>query len=284
MNALKKVEQTRTSSDFAKFLHDKATWVRQQTLEIHKLAPETRVASSLSPVEIFSALYYGEVASYKPSIPFWEGRDRVVISKGHGSLSMYPILADLGFFEMSELKKVCTKGSFLGGIPDPIIPGYETVNGSLGHGVGVGCGMATALKTLGKNNKVFVITGDGELHEGSIWEGLMFASHHQLDNLNLIVDHNKKCMLGETKNILGLGPLIDKFKAFGLLVEVVDGHDVMACQAALLKMKNLNTGKPKALIAETVKGKGAPQLESNPMCHVTGLKAVEVDEILKRNS
>ncbi len=284
MTALKKMDLELNNSDFKNILLQKANWVRAETLGIHKLAPETRVASSLSPVEIFTALYYGGVVKFNPKIPFWQGRDRVVISKGHGSLSMYPILADLGFFDKAELKKVCTKGSFLGGIPDPIIPGYETVNGSLGHGVGVGCGMATGLKASGHNNNVFVVTGDGELHEGSIWEGLMFAAHHKLDNFHVIVDHNKKCMLGETKDILSLGPLVDKFKAFGLQVEVVDGHDVIACQETFSRLGQVRGEKPKAIIAETVKGKGAPQLESNPMCHVTGLKAVEVDEILQRNS
>src|SRR3990167_6626458 len=184
------------------FLRDKAQWVWRETLKIHRRAPETRLASSLSVIEIFVALYYGGILRYTPSAPWAENRDRCIISKGHGSICMYPILADLGFFPMEELQRVCQAGSFLGGIPDPIIPGYETVNGSLGHGVGVGCGMATAFKSLGKSNNVFVVTGDGELHEGSIWEGFMYAGHHKLDNYNVIVDHNKKCMLGMTKDIL----------------------------------------------------------------------------------
>ncbi len=268
----------------ADFLVEKSNWVRNQTLEIHKIAPETRVASSLSPVEIFSALYYGKVLRFDAANPLWDGRDRMIISKGHGSLCMYPILADLGFFDMSELKKVCSKGSFLGGIPDPIIPGYETVNGSLGHGVGVACGTALGLRTLGKNNNVFVVTGDGELHEGSIWEAVMFAGHHKLDRIHMIVDHNQRCMLGNTDEIMGLGPLADKFKAFGWSVETVDGHDPVACQKTFTQVSSQFDGKPKVVIANTVKGKGAPQLESNPMCHVTGLKTAEVDELLKRNS
>lgn len=264
-------------------LRSQAEWVREQTLLIHKRAAETRVASSLSPVEIFTALYYGGVIQFDPKKPYWDGRDRVVISKGHGSLSMYPILADLGFFDKSELEKVCTKGSFLGGIPDPIIPGYETVNGSLGHGVGVSCGMALALKSQGKNQQVFVVTGDGELHEGSNWEGFLFASQHKLDNLNLVVDFNERCMLGATDSILSLGSLTDKLTAFGFEVDSVDGHDVVACQQKLIKMTAVKNQKPKALIAKTVKGKGAPQLEANPLCHITGLSPSEVDDILKKD-
>lgn len=268
---------------FEEKLRNQAAWVREQTLLIHKRAAETRVASSLSPVEIFTALYYGGVINFDPKKPYWDGRDRVVISKGHGSLSMYPILADLGFYDKSELEKVCTKGSFLGGIPDPIIPGYETVNGSLGHGVGVSCGMALALKSQGKNQNVFVVTGDGELHEGSNWEGFLFASQHKLDNLNMIVDYNERCMLGATDSILSLGSLKQKLEAFGFEVDEVDGHDVVACQQKLMKMTALKNQKPKALIAKTVKGKGAPQLESNPLCHITGLSPAEVDDILKKD-
>lgn len=264
-------------------LREQADWVREETLLIHKRAAETRVASSLSPVEIFTALYYGGVIQFNPQQPHWDGRDRVVISKGHGSLSMYPILADLGFFDESELEKVCTKGSFLGGIPDPIIPGYETVNGSLGHGVGVSCGMALALRVQGKKQNVFVITGDGELHEGSNWEGFLFASQHKLDNLNLIVDYNERCMLGATDSILSLGGLRSKLEAFGFEVDEVDGHDVVACQQKLIRMTAIKNQKPKALIAKTIKGKGAPQLESNPLCHITGLSPAEVDDILKKD-
>ena len=123
-------------------LKEKAHWVWRETLEIHRRAPETRLASSLSSVEIFVALYYGDILRFNPSFPLDEARDRCVISKGHGSICMYPILADLGFFPIHELQKVCHSGGFLGGIPDPVIPGYETVNGSLGHGLGVATGMA----------------------------------------------------------------------------------------------------------------------------------------------
>lgn len=280
MTALQKIAHDPAAIMSNEELKLKASWVRKQTLLIHKIAPETRVASSLSPVEIFTAMYYGGVVNFDPHERFSPTRDRVVISKGHGSLCMYPILADLGFFPMSELSKVCTEGSFLGGIPDPIIPGYETVNGSLGHGVGVSCGMALALKAQGSQAQVYAVTGDGELHEGSIWEGLLFAAHHKLDNLTIVVDRNKNCMLGSTEKILGIDSLPEKMKAFGFHVESVDGHDVVATRDRLKALSQMKTGKPKFLVAETIKGKGAPQLEVNPMSHVTGLKAAEVDFLL----
>ncbi len=179
------------------------------------------------------------------------------------------------------MQNVCREGSFLGGIPDPIIPGYETVNGSLGHGVGVACGMAKALQVLSKKQDVFVVTGDGELHEGSIWEGFLFAGHHKLDNLTVVVDRNRHCMLGATENVIGLEPLEDKFRAFGFEVCTVDGHDVNAVKDAMLNFKSSRQGRPKAIIALTLKGKGAPQLETNPLSHITGLKPAEIDEILK---
>lgn len=262
-------------------LQQKASWVRKQTLLIHKHAPETRVASSLSPVEIFTVLYYSGLLSFNSRQPLWSERDRLIISKGHGSLCMYPILADLGFFPMDELSRVCVKGSFLGGIPDPIIPGYETVNGSLGHGVGVAAGIAKSLKVLKKPQDVLVLTGDGELHEGSIWEGFMFAAEHRLDNLTVIVDRNKHCMLGATEKIVSLEPLASKMESFGFEVFDCDGHNVEDLFRHLQAAKGSRNHRPKVVIAQTVKGKGAPQLESNPLSHITGLKAHEVDELLK---
>src|SRR6266702_4947277 len=151
-------------------LQQKALWVRKETLRLHGLAPETRVASSLSDVEIFVALYYGKILKYDPQKTQWKERDRFIISKGHGSISLYPILADVGYFDPKELDQICCEGSFLGGIPDTMIPGYETINGSLGHGLGVACGMALALKRKKSAATVFVLLGDGELYEGSVWE------------------------------------------------------------------------------------------------------------------
>lgn len=264
-------------------LAKKSQWVWRETLKIHRNAPETRLASSLSAVDIYVALYYGNILNIDPKNPRWENRDRCIISKGHGSISMYPILADLGFYSMDELNKVCESGGFLGGIPDPVIPGYETINGSLGHGLGVGTGMALGLKTKKSSSDVFVVTGDGELHEGANWEALMFASHHRLDNLNLVIDNNKISMLDHTDKIISHNSLRDRLEAFGWDCFEVNGHDVVAVQNILMTMKQKGQGKPKALIAHTKKGHGVPDLEDAPLCHILNPKPELLDKLLKEN-
>ncbi|TRZ90394.1 MAG: transketolase, partial [Methanosarcinales archaeon] len=263
------------------FLKDKALWVRKETLNIHRIAQETRLASSLSAVEILVALFYGGIIRFDSKNPRWDGRDRFIISKGHGSISFYPILAEFGYFDMEELSRVCKEGTFLGGIPDPIIPGYETVNGSLGHGLGVACGIALALKRKDKKEKVFVLLGDGELYEGSVWEGIMFAGGHKLDNLILIIDNNKICMLDYCKNILDIGPLDEKFKTFRWAVNIVDGHDIEQVYASLIELKEDNGGRPKVLIANTIKGKGVLSLETDPMSHVKNIMPEDIDAVIE---
>ncbi|MEI8033187.1 MAG: transketolase [Chlorobiaceae bacterium] len=263
-------------------LCQKAHWVWRETLAIHQRAPETRLASSLSPIEIFVALYYGGILKFDAGNPYAEERDRCIISKGHGSICMYPILADLGFFPAEELQRVCQTGSFLGGIPDPVIPGYETVNGSLGHGLGVGSGMALALNRQKQSQSVFVVVGDGELHEGANWEAIMFASQHRLDNLHLIVDDNRISMLGYTDDIVTHGALASRLSAFGWECSEVDGHNVLEVQSALMHMKTVRSGKPKALIARTLKGHGVPGLENAPLSHIMNPKRELLDTLLEQ--
>mgnify|MGYP003585681208 CR=1 FL=1 len=265
-------------------LKSKAQWVWSETLRLHKLAPETRVASSLSAVEIFVALYYGGLLAHEGTNPRWEERDRLIVSKGHGSICLFPILADRGYFPVAELDCICQEGSFLGGIPDTIIPGYETINGSLGHGIGVACGMALALKRKGSLNHIFVIAGDGEFCEGSMWEGVMFAAHHGLDNLTVIIDNNKLCMLDRCENIMTVEPFEQRFQAFGWQAERVDGHDMMAVHTALTRLKGRGvTGKPAVLVADTVKGRGVPELENDTLCHIRTLTPDEIDRVTGGN-
>jgi len=259
----------------------KAKWVWKETLRIHRRAPETRIASSLSPIEIFVSLYYGGILSFDPKQPYLPDRDRCVISKGHGSISMYPILADLGFFGMDELERVCETGCFLGGIPDPVIPGYETVNGSLGHGLGVASGMALGLMRSKQPQNVFVITGDGEMHEGANWEAIMFASQYGLDNLNLVIDNNGISMLGYTEEIVSNGDLSSRLSSFGWECWEVDGHDVSAVHAALMRSKSTRIGKPKAVIAHTRKGHGVPGLENAALSHILNPKPELLDDLLR---
>ena len=268
--------------DFVAELRRQAWRVRRETLRLHKLAPETRVASSLSDVELFVALYYGGLIKFNPLNPRDESRDRVIVSKGHGGISLYPILADLGFFDKSELDRIGKTGSLLSGIPDNI-PGFETINGSLGHGLGVGCGMALALKRKGSAANVVVIVGDGELFEGAVWEAVMFAGHHRLDNLVLIVDRNKTSMLGRTREILDLSPLTVKFQSFGWAAGVTDGHDMGKVHGSLGRIIPARGGKSKVLIAETVKGKGVPLLENDALCHIRTLTPEQVDAMMEEH-
>lgn len=258
-----------------------ASWVWRETVAINRRVSETRIASSLSAVEVFVALYYGGILEFEPDNPRSEQRDRCVISKGHGSICMYPILADLGFFPKEELERICQPGGILGGIPDPIIPGYETINGSLGHGLGVGTGMALGLRAKHSDRSVFVVTGDAEMHEGANWEAVMLASQHKLDGLNLIVDDNQTAMLGYTRDIMDHVSLSGRLQAFGWDCREVDGHDVEAVRLALADMKACRAGQPKALIARTVKGRGIPGLENEPLSHIMAPDPQVLDRLLE---
>jgi transketolase len=262
-------------------LKAKALWVRQETLLLHGRAPETRVASSLSAVELFVALHYAGIMAFDPRNPFWPVRDRLIISKGHGSICYYPILADLGYFDPSELERICCAGSFLGGIPDTIIPGYETINGSLGHGLGVACGMALALKQKGAKATIYVMVGDGELNEGSVWEGVMFAAQHRLDNIVLIIDNNKICMLDRCERIINLEPMEQRFAAFAWEPHRIDGHDLEQVCQTLTVCKTTRNGIPKVIIADTIKGKGVPTLETDTLCHIKSLNPQELQTALE---
>lgn len=273
-------KDNKKTNNLFKKLKKRANWVRIETIKIHKAAVETRLASSLSAVEIFTVLYYGKFIKFDSKNINSKKRDRFVISKGHGAISFYPILADCGYFPKEALLKVCKEGSFLGGIPDSIIPGFETINGSLGHGLGVGCGMALALKRKRRKEKVFVLMGDGELYEGSVWEAIMFAGEHGLDNLILIIDNNKACMLDYCSKILDLTPLRDKFKVFKWDVKEIDGHNVRQLYNSLVTFKKSANGRPKVLIANTVKGKGVKRLETDPLSHVKNLTADEADLLI----
>lgn len=269
------------NSALIKFLKEKALGIRRETLKIHKIAPVTRLASSLSDVEIFVALYYGGILKFDPKNPTWEERDRLIISKGHGAVSLYPILADLGFFDKSELAKVCQSSSFLGGIPDTMIPGFESINGALGHGLGVACGIALALKKKNSDSKVFVLLGDGELYEGAVWEAIMFAGHHRLNNLLLIIDNNKISMLDYCKNIIDLEPLEEKFSVFKWKVVRIDGHNIAEVYKSLKNLKEDKDECPKVLIADTIKGKGVPQLENDVLCHIKSLTGDEINRAIE---
>jgi transketolase len=248
-----------------KVLQKKAKKARQEVLEMCVRAGEGRVASAFSCMEVLVALY-NNILHYDIKNLDWDGRDRFIMSKSPGVVGLYPVLSDLGFFPSSHLDKFCRLDG-----PGPYgdnIPGVEAVWGSLGHGLGVGAGLALAAKMDGKDFLTFVMLGDGESYEGSVWEAAMFAGHHKLDNLIAIVDRNRICTIDFTENAVNLEPFEDKWKAFGWEAINLDGHSFKEILAALKNCHERKNGKPLVIIANTIKGKGISLLENNPMGHV----------------
>ncbi|OGO30642.1 MAG: hypothetical protein A2Z29_11570 [Chloroflexi bacterium RBG_16_56_11] len=252
-------------------LKKKARWVRRQILEMCACVGEGRVASSLSCVEILVALFHGRILRFDPANPRWEERDRFILSKSPGAVGIYPVLSDLGFFPEKEIDNFCKPGGLLGPYGGDVtgdIPGVEAVWGSLGHGLGVGAGLALAGKLDGKKYMTVVLLGDGECYEGSIWEAAMFAGHHRLDNLVGIIDRNGICTIDFTEKCLRLDPLPSKWRSFGWDAVTIDGHSYEEIFDSLADLRNRRSKKPLMIIANTVKGKGISLLENNPMGHI----------------
>lgn len=224
------------------------------------------IGSSLSPLEILRVLY-DDVLRHRPEEPGWPLRDRCILSKGHGGLALYAVLADQGYFPQAELKRFCLKGSILGGHPEHgKVPGVEASTGALGHGLSIGVGMALAARMQGRDSRVFIIMGDGEINEGSVWEAALCAGKHRLTNLVAIVDYNKIQSAGTTAEIQDLEPLAEKWRAFGFAAAEVDGHDCAALRAVFAKIP-LEAERPAAIICHTVKGKGIAFAEHDPEWH-----------------
>jgi transketolase len=239
------------------------------------------IGSSMSLVEIMRVLY-DDILRYRPHEPNWQGRDRCILSKGHGCLALYVVLADKGFFPLEVLDTFCKRDSILGGHPEAgKVPGVEASTGSLGHGVPIAVGRAMALRMRKSDSRVFVVTGDGEINEGSVWEAALSANKHRLDNLTLLVDYNKIQSAGPTAEILDLEPLLDKWRSFGFAAAEVDGHDVHALRE-LLRRTPLAPGRPTAIVCHTVKGKGISFAEHDPEWHhKSSLKPDVIDQIKK---
>ncbi len=238
------------------------------------------VGSALSLVEILRVLY-DDVLRYDPKRPDWPERDRCILSKGHGCLALYALLAEKGFFPKAELEKFCALDGMLGGHPEHRkIPGVEATTGSLGHGLSIAIGMALAARHKKSNHRVFVILGDGECNEGSIWEAAMCAGKHQLSNLIAMVDYNKMQSAGATAQIQELEPFADKWKSFGFAVREADGHNVAELRDVLAATP-FAPAKPNLIICHTVKGKGVSFVENNLQWHhKSRLKDKEIDALL----
>lgn len=223
------------------------------------------IGSTMSLIEILRVLY-DSALFFDPNNPTHPDRDRLILSKGHGCLALYALLADKGFFPLEHLSTFCRFDSILGGHPERShVPGVEASTGSLGHGLSVGVGMAFAARILKRENQVVVVVGDGELDEGSIWEAALAAGHHRLRNLTVIVDFNGLQSHGPVDEIWRLEPLGAKWEAFGFDAYEVDGHDVAQLEQVLLA-ENVS-GRPKAVIARTVKGKGISFAENRATWH-----------------
>lgn len=239
---------------------------RKEILKIIECARRGHIGSALSIVEILRVLYE-DTLSVRPKEPSWPDRDRFILSKGHGCLALYAMLAEKGFFPKDTLKTFCQFDSILGGHPDAgKIPGVEASTGSLGHGLPIGAGISLSAKLDKKAFRTFVLMGDGECNEGSVWEAAMFAAKHKLDNLTGIVDYNKMQCFGNTCEVLDLEPFADKWRSFGFEVREVDGHDVAALRKELSGVP-FKKGKPSLLVCHTLKGKGIKKLEANADWH-----------------
>ena len=224
------------------------------------------IGSTFSLIEILRVLY-DDILSYRSTEPDWPDRDRCILSKGHGCIALYVLLADKGFIPAQELETFCKPDSILGGHPEyGKVPGVEFSTGALGHGLSAGIGMALAARIQKRKSRVFVIMGDGEINEGSVWEGALSAGKHGLSNLTVLIDYNKLQSYGPTDQVQPLEPLTDKWKSFGFGVLAVDGHNVDELRHALNSVP-LSGDMPSAIICHTVKGRGIPYAEGVPEWH-----------------
>lgn len=251
--------------DRIKVLENKAIQIRKELLQMIYNAQTGHTGGSLSSVDILVVLYY-EIMKINPKNPKWESRDRFVLSKGHSVEAYYTILSDLGFFSKDKLKSYCKYNSDLIGHPSVKVAGVEMNTGALGHGLSVAVGMAIAGKLNKKDYKVYVLMGDGELAEGSIWEGAMAAKHYKLDNLIGIVDRNHLQISGNTEDIMSLENLREKWTAFGWNTLIVDGHNIKEL-INTLKIMPIKKEKPHLIIANTIKGKGVSFIENDAKWH-----------------
>jgi transketolase len=246
-------------------LDERSLALRRRLIDVLASARRGHLGSAFSVLEIVRVLF-DHVLRYDPKNPRWDGRDRFILSKGHGCLAHYALLAEKGFFPEEELDRFCEFGSLLGGHPEYGIPGVEASTGSLGHGLPIAVGMAVAARMDKKTHKVIAVLGDGECEEGSVWEAAMCAAKYRLSNLTAIVDRNVFQCYGSTEEVSGLEPFAEKWRSFGWTVRECDGHDPVALRSALEHLP-FDGDRPGVLLARTIKGKGVPFIECNPDWH-----------------
>lgn len=240
--------------------------IRKHALKMTHLGNSSHIGSNLSIADILAVLY-GCILHYNSKDPKLANRDRFILSKGHAGAALYATLAECGFMPLEKLKTHCQNGSDLSGhISHKGIPGVELSTGSLGHGLPVACGIALAAKINKKKHRVFALLSDGECDEGSNWEAILFAAHHKLNNLTVIIDRNRLQSIYSTEDTLALEPFGEKWKSFGWDVIDINGHDHNELFQSCSNDKNLKT-KPLCVIANTIKGKGVSFMENNTLWH-----------------
>lgn len=261
-------------------LESKARLSRLETVRLARIAGAGHYTSAFSAAELFAVLYYRQLR-IDPKNPHWPERDRFILSKGHAAIGLYPLLADIGFFEPALLDNYTRMGSAFGDHPDMRkIPGIDFSSGSLGHGLSVGLGMALAARLAGSDYQTWVMVGDGELAEGQIWEAIMAASHFQVANLICLVDRNQLSIDGNTEDVMAVEPLAERFDAFGWSAVRIDGHDLDEIAHAFARIDRRMVGRPRAIIADTVKGKGVAMMEGNLDWHVGNLGPDEYEAVM----
>ena len=267
---------TQTTEELRKI----AATLRKDIIQMTGAAGSGHPTSSFSTVEILTTLYF-QVLRHDPKRPDWPDRDRFILSKGHAAPALYAALARSGYFPPDQLMTLRKLDSPLQGHPERHrLGGVEASTGSLGQGVSIGIGMALAGRLDRKDYRVYVMTGDGELDEGQVWEAAMYAGNHGLDNLTVIVDHNQAQQDGWVKDIMDLSPLADKWKAFKWHAIEIDGHDWNQISKAFDEAK-ATKGRPTVIIARTVKGKGVSFMENKPELHGVPPKPEEVEPALR---
>jgi transketolase len=260
------------------FLAERAKFVRLETLRLSRIAGAGHYSSTFSAAELFAALYYAHLR-VNPAEPKWPDRDRFILSKGHAAIGLYPILGDLGFFDPKLLDAYTRLGNPFGDHPDmKKIPGIDFSSGSLGHGLSISLGMALAGRVQKRDYRVYCLMGDGELHEGQVWEAAMAAGHYRVQSLVGIVDRNQLCIDGTTETVMTVEPIADRFTSFGWDVARIDGHDLTQILATLDGLKPAGEGKPQLIIADTVKGRGVSWMEMSLNWHVGNLVGEDYDD------
>lgn len=247
-----------------------AKQLRRDVLRMAYAGSTVHIGCAFSIIEI-CAVIYREHLRFDPSRIDDAGRDYFVLSKGHGVMAQYACLYELGVLSDQDLDCYFSDGTRLKGLSDAHVPGCEVTSGSLGHGVSVGVGLALAAKLAKTEQRCYAIVGDGELNEGAVWEGLLFASHNKLENFILIVDENGFQAMGRTEDVMALGSIAAKLEAFGFETLSVDGHDESELNSALGRLKESGSPRPKAIVARTTKGRGVSFMEHDNIWHYTRL-------------